>query len=382
MLLYCMRRDWAHEFPHRAGLVHLNHAGVAPWPARTARAVAAFATENTRHSTENVLQWKQKESELRSACRRLIHAEDAGDIALVKNTSEGLSFVAYGVPWNARDNVVFASQEFPSNRILWQSLQTRFGVEARGVDLHRAESPEDALFSQVDRHTRLISVSAVQYDDGLRMDLARISEFCRARGILFCIDAIQMLGVIPFDLTETPADFVVADGHKWLLGPEGIGLFYCNPDRRDLLHLNQFGWHMLEGPGDFEAQQWTEAKDASRFECGSLNRTGIHALHESLHMLLEIGVETIHDMVSSNISYLIDISSEKDLDIVSNTSPKRRSGILTVRRSGTDNLALFRYLLGCGILCAHRCRGIRFSPHFYTSKDDLDHALRLVCEYV
>ena len=382
MLLYCMRRDWAHEFPHRAGLVHLNHAGVAPWPARTARAVAAFATENTRHSTENVLQWKQKESELRSACRRLIHAEDAGDIALVKNTSEGLSIVAYGIPWNARDNVVFASQEFPSNRILWQSLQARFGVEARCVDLHRAETPEDALFSQVDRHTRLISVSAVQYDDGLRMDLARISEFCRTRGILFCVDAIQMLGVIPFDLTETPADFVIADGHKWLLGPEGIGLFYCSPDRRDLLQLNQFGWHMLEDPGDFEARQWETAKDATRFECGSLNRTGIHALHESLHMLLEIGIEAIHDMVSSNISYLIDKSMDHGLELVSNTDLERRSGILTVRRVKTDNLALFRFLLSSGVLCAHRCQGIRFSPHFYTSRDDLDHALRLVCEYV
>lgn len=382
MLLYCMRRDWAHEFPHRAGLVHLNHAGVAPWPARTARAVAAFATENTRHSTENVLQWKQKESELRSACRQLIHAGDAGDIALVKNTSEGLSIVAYGIPWNTRDNVVFASQEFPSNRILWQSLQARFGVEARGVDLHRAESPEDALFSQVDRHTRLISVSAVQYDDGLRMDLARIGEFCRARGILFCIDAIQMLGAIPFDLTETPADFVIADGHKWLLGPEGIGLFYCSPDTRDLLQLNQFGWHMLENPGDFESQQWQTASDATRFECGSLNHVGIHALQESLHMLLEIGIETIHDMVSSNISYLIEISLKKGLDIVSNTDLERRSGILTVRRAGTDSLGLFRFLLGSGILCAHRCQGIRFSPHFYTSEDDLDHALRRVFEYV
>ena len=382
MLLYCMRRDWAHEFPHRAGLVHLNHAGVAPWPARTARAVAAFASENTRHSTEKILQWKQKESELRSACQRLIHAEDARDIALVKNTSEGLSMVAYGIPWKAQENVVFARQEFPSNRILWQSLQPRFGVEARCVDLHQAQTPEDALFSQVDRNTRLISVSAVQYDDGLRMDLARISEFCRARGILFCVDAIQVLGVIPFDLTETPADFVVADGHKWLLGPEGIGLFYCNPEKRDLLHLNQFGWHMLEDSGDFESQHWVPAGDATRFECGSLNHVGIHALHESLHMLLEIGIENIHEMVSSNISYLHEISIKNGLDIVSQMDSARRSGILTIRRPGTDSPGLFRFLLRSGVLCAHRCQGIRFSPHFYTGRDDLDHALRLVCEYV
>ena len=377
-----MRRDWAHEFPHRAGLVHLNHAGVAPWPERTAKALAAFATENTRHSTEKVQQWKQKESALRGACRELICAEQASDIALVKNTSEGLSFVAYGIPWEAHENVVFATQEFPSNRILWQSLPPRFGIEARGVDLYQGPSPEDALFSKVDKDTRLIAVSAVQYDTGLRMDLARISEFCQSRGILLCVDAIQMLGVIPFDLGETPADFVIADGHKWLLGPEGIGLFYCNPDVRERLLLNQFGWHMMQDTNNFEAQQWQTVDDARRFECGSMNHVGIHALHESLRMLLEIGIGNVYEMVSSNISYLYEKSVEYGLNIVSPMDPGRRSGILTVQRPDIDNHGLFRFLLQSGVLCAYRCQGIRFSPHFYADQDDLDHALRLVREYV
>ena len=377
-----MRRDWAHEFPHRAGLVHLNHAGVAPWPERTARAVTTFATENTRHSTEKIPRWKQKESELRRACQKLIHAENASDIALIKNTSEGLSIVAYGIPWKAHQNIVFARQEFPSNRILWQSLQTRFGVEARCIDLYKAQSPEDALFSQVDRNTRLIAVSAVQYDTGLRMDLARISEFCQARGILLCVDAIQMLGAIPFDLAQTPADFVIADSHKWLLGPEGIGLFYCSPKVRDLLLLNQFGWHMLKDSSNFETQQWQPAEDARRFECGSLNNVGIHAMHESLNMLLEIGIKNIHGMISSNISYLYEKSLENRLEIVGMTDLDRRSGILTLHRPNIDNHSLFKFLLRSGVLCAYRCQGIRFSPHFYTYNDDLDHALRLVREYV
>ena len=139
---------------------------------------------------------------------------------------------------------------------------------------------------------------------------------------------------------------------------------------------------MLEDSGDFESQHWVPAGDATRFECGSLNHVGIHALHESLHMLLEIGIENIHEMVSSNISYLHEISIKNGLDIVSQMDSARQSGILTIRRPGTDSLGLFRFLLRSGVLCAHRCQGIRFSPHFYTGRDDLDHALRLVCEYV
>ena len=377
-----MKRNWAHEFPHRPGLIHLNHAGVAPWPACTAKAVAAFASENTTHGTEYISKWKKTESRLRQACQQLIHAKNANDIALIKNTSEGLSMVAYGIPWQAHENIVFAQQEFPSNRILWQSLHKRFGVEARCADLTQTPIPEDALFKQVDNATRLISVSAVQYDTGLRMDLARISEFCQARKILLCVDAIQLLGAMPFDLTQTPADFVIADSHKWLLGPEGIGLFYCNPEVRDQLYLNQFGWHMLKNAGDYEALEWQPAVDSRRFECGSLNNLGIHAMHASLRLLLETGIRTIYEMISSNISYLYEKCKENGLKVVSDMDLSRRSGILTLQRPGINNGEVFRYLLNSGVLCAHRCGGIRFSPHFYTCRDDIDHALDLTCKNV
>ncbi len=377
-----MHRNWAHEFPHRPGLVHLNHAGVAPWPERTAKAVAAFASENARHGTENISKWKKTESGLRHACQQLIHAESVDDIALIKNTSEGLSMVAYGIPWKKHENIVFAQQEFPSNRVLWQSLQMRFGVEARCIDLYQTPVPEDALFRHVDKNTRLISVSAVQYDTGLHMNLARISEFCQTRGILLCIDAIQMLGAMPFDLTRTPADFVIADSHKWLLGPEGIGLFYCNPEVRDQLRLNQFGWHMLKNTDNYEALEWQPAADARRFECGSLNHLGIHAMYASLCLLLEIQIGNIHEIISSNISYLYEKCRKNSLKVVSNMEQPRRSGIFTLQRPEVDNYKLFRFLLDSGVLCAYRCAGIRFSPHFYTCQNDIDQALELTCEYV
>lgn len=373
-----MNSNWAQEFPLQSGLIHLNHAGVGPWPKRTTEAITSFANENTHNSTQHISKWEQIESELRHLCQQLINAENVNDIAFIKNTSEGLSIVAYGIPWQTDDNVVFAQQEFPSNRIIWQSLQSRFGVESRSVDLYQSSTPEEALFSQVDRNTRLIAVSAVQYATGLRMDLAKISEYCQSHNILLCVDAIQMLGAIPFDLTKTPADFVMADGHKWLLSPEGIGLFYCNPKFRDQLVLNQYGWHMLEKLGDYESLDWEPASDARRFECGSPNNLGIHAMHASLSLMLEIGIEHIYDMISRNISHLYEKIKNYSFEIISDMDRDRRSGIITMRRPDVDNRMLFKQLLKSNVLCAYRNNGIRFSPHFYTQTDEIERTLDLV----
>ena len=373
-----MQENWAKEFPLEDGLIHLNHAGVGPWPRCTSLAVEKFAKENSKLGTKRYRHWEKVEAELKQLCCQLINAKSLQDIALIKNTSEALSIVAYGIKWHKDNNIVFAQQEFPSNRIVWQSLTPRFGVQTRCIDLYQANTPEDALFEQTDKNTRLIAVSAVQYANGLRMDLARISEFCQAKGILLCVDAIQQLGAIPFDLTKTPADFVMADAHKWLISPEGIGLFYCNPQIREELQLHQFGWHMMSNLGDYESLQWSPSSSARRFECGSMNNLGIHAMHASLTLLEHIGIKNIYYSISRNIDYLYDKYKQYNLHTLSDMRPNRRSGIITMQHPNVDNHLLYKYLLQAGVLCAYRNGGIRFSPHFYTNRDAMDEAIKHV----
>lgn len=367
------------EFPLEAGLIHLNHAAVAPWPERTVEAIRRFAEANMREGSRGYVQWVKEEQRLRGLLARLINAPSPDDIALLKNTSEALSVVAYGLPWNRGDNVVCAVQEFPSNRVVWQSLEARFGVKTRLVDLEGAEDPEAALIEAMDGDTRLLSVSAVQYARGLRLDLVRLGEACRKRGVLFCVDAIQQIGALPFDVQAYQADFVAADGHKWMLGPEGVAVFYVRPEIRDRLVLNQFGWHMLEHPGDYERLDWEPAATARRFECGSPNLLGVHALAASLDLLLETGMESVSESISSNISYLIELLEKYSFDILSPKAPERRAGIVTFRREEADMAAVYQALMESGVLCAHRGGGVRFSPHFYTSEADLGEAVeRLV----
>lgn len=366
------------EFPLDDSLIHLNHAAVGPWPRRTAEAVSRFAYENMHEGSRHFMTWLAREQTLREQLARLINAPSSAAIGLLKSTSEGLSVVAYGLDWQPGDNVISLREEFPSNRIVWESL-ARLGVTNRQLTLADiAADPEAALIAAIDARTRLLAVSSVQYASGLRLDLTRLGAACRARGIAFCVDAIQHLGALPFDVQATQADFVVADAHKWLLGPEGIAVFYCAEPYRSQLTLYQYGWHMVEALGDFERFDWQPATSARRFECGSANNLGIQALAASVSLLLETGMDSISAAVLENARYLRTQLSKQGAQILSPSEPNRHSGIVTFRLPGVDSTAVYQHLTEQGVLCAQRGGGIRFSPHFYTAKADLDRALEIL----
>ncbi|MGH8555522.1 MAG: aminotransferase class V-fold PLP-dependent enzyme, partial [Gammaproteobacteria bacterium] len=298
---------WRDEFPLAKNTIYLNHAGVSPWPRRAAEAVTAFAEDNVRHGASNYSHWLETERRLREQLRQLINAPGSDDIALLKNTSEGLSFVANGIAWSAGDNIVISAEEFPSNRIPWEALQPR-GVAVRQIEmLNGHPCPEQPLLDACDGRTRLLAISSVQYASGFRVDLDLIGAHCRKHGILLCVDAIQTLGALNFDVSACHADFVVADAHKWMLGPEGIALFYVNPAIRDEITLSEFGWHMTQDPGAFDRKDWRPADSARRFECGSPNLLGVHALSASLSLLHEIGMAAISRIVLNNTRYLTDL---------------------------------------------------------------------------
>ncbi len=370
------------EFPQADGLIYLNHAALAPWPQRTFDAVARFAAENVRYGASRYRQhFSDKEAELRQQFKTLINAPSTDDIALLKSTSEAISVVAAGLDWRAGDNVVSADEEFPSNRIPWEA-QAKHGVTLRQVSLHCPE-PEQALIAACDEHTRILAISSVQYASGLRLKLDKLGRHCRAHNILFCVDAIQSLGACAFDVQANQADFVMADGHKWMLGPEGIALFYSRAAVRDRLRLHQYGWHMVEQAGDYEAMSWTPASSARRYECGSANMLGIHGLSASLSLLLEVGIPKVEQQIAEKIDVLYAaLSRLKSVHIKTSGDQQRRAGILVFQVLDADHHALHRALLAEGIICAHRGGGIRFSPHFYTPEAQLQQAVDAVAEII
>ncbi|MEW8029246.1 MAG: aminotransferase class V-fold PLP-dependent enzyme [Candidatus Thiodiazotropha sp.] len=360
-------------------MIYLNHAAVAPWPERTVSEVVRFAQENGFNGSSHYARWLGVESELRSLMAQLINAPSDQDIALLKSTSEGLSVIAYGLDWQPGDNIVSIAQEFPSNRIVWESLKPH-GVELRLLDLNLSRDPENDLIALCDDKTRLLSVSSVQYAAGERLQLRDLGEYCRSHDVIFVVDAIQSLGAFPLDLSECHADIVVADGHKWMLGAEGVALFYCNAALRPQLKLHQFGWHMVESMGDFDRTDWQPARNARRFECGSSNMLGIHALRASLNFIHEIGLSRISTDIMRNADFLIEQVDTSGFELLTPREPQKRAGIVTFRVPDRDNHALCQALMGEQVMCAFRAGGIRFSPHFYNHEEEIENAFKRLSE--
>ncbi|NRH26946.1 aminotransferase class V-fold PLP-dependent enzyme [Pseudomonas sp. MS19] len=365
------------EFSQLLDLRYLNHAAVAPWPKRAVSAVARFAEENAQRGARDYPSWIQVEDKLRQRLSRLLNAPSTDDIALVKNTSEALSFVAFGLDWKAGDQIIISDEEFPSNRIVWEALRPQ-GVEIIQVNLQQGD-PETNLLEACGPRTRLMSVSAVQFASGLRLDLPRLGQGCKERGVLFCVDAIQQIGALPFDVQACQCAFAMADGHKWMLGPEGLGVFYCRSDLRDQLTLHEFGWHMLEHMGDYQRTEWQPANSARRFECGSPNMLGTMALEASLSLLEEVTMAEVGNALEQRVQWLIDGLNEiPGVQLHSALAPERRAGIINFTVDGHDNHALHKQLMAEQVVCIPRGKGIRFSPHFYTEPKVIEDTLRVL----
>ncbi len=359
-------------------LIYLNHAGMAPWPKRTVDAVTQFAQQNLTTGSQSYPRWLGAEMTLRRQLKQLINAPSVDDIALLKSTSEAISFVAAGIDWQPSDTIVTSNEEFPSNRYAWEALQSQ-GVNLKQVPLRQpGKSPEECLIEACDAQTRMIAISSVQFASGLRVNLEKLGAFTRANGILLCVDAIQTLGALDFDVQACQADFVMADGHKWMLGPEGVALFYVRAELREQLKLQEYGWHMVEDVGNYDAQAWQPATSARRFECGSPNMLGTHALSASLSLLLELGMPAVEARVIDNVRFIHQyVAASRHLTLNSENEAGRFAGIARFTHQEQSADEVYQRLARNNVMCAVRAGAVRFSPHFYNDTDQIEQALKI-----
>jgi cysteine desulfurase/selenocysteine lyase len=370
------------EFPILEHGLYANHAAIAPWPLSAANAVAAFAAENAAMAAQKYSRWLLRETRLREALGELLNVESADDIALLKNTTDGICTVANGVDWRKGDNLVLPADEFPSNRLPWLALE-RLGVEVREVDIRATAEPEQALLGRIDERTRVLAVSAVQWTDGLRLKLEILGRHCRQNDVLFFVDAIQQLGALQMDVQACGIDCLAADGHKWLLAPEGIAVFYCRDAWRDRLQLQQLGWHMVDEPYQFDRAQWQPDKSATRFEAGSPNMLGQVAMHASVTLLRDFGMPRVEALITENSRVLSTALAGMPGVVLSRPfDTDRVSGIVTFKTPQADQPAIYRELLNRGLVCALRGGGIRLSPHFYQSGEPVKAMLELIEEVI
>jgi selenocysteine lyase/cysteine desulfurase len=322
--------------------------------------------------------WQEVGEETRGRFARMIGASP-DEVAFIKSTSEGLSFVAAGFPWKEGDNLVTANVEFPSNVYPWMRLASR-SVEVRMVPAREGRVRKEDLFAACDGKTRLVALSSVEFANGHRNDLPGIGEFCQKKGIFFCVDAIQSLGVLPVDVRSYGIDSLSADGHKWLLSPEGIGGFYISRDVMEMVEPVVLGWHSVRNRFDFENYDFSLSPDARRFEPGSSNTVGLAAFNASLDLLLSIGVDRVWERVRRLTEGAIETALRRGYEILSPRNPENRSGIVTFKVPGADPHGLWKALLARNVVCSARSGGIRVSPHFYNTPDEIARFFEILAE--
>jgi selenocysteine lyase/cysteine desulfurase len=366
------------EFPVTAKYVYLNHAGVSPIPASSAEAGIQVLTRARDEGAVRLRKWAETGNEARRRFAQLVGG-DTEEIAFIKNTSEGLSIIAAGFPWKEGDNLVTSNVEFPSNIYPWMRLQSR-GVEVRMVASREGRVRKEDLFKACDGKTRMIALSSVEFSNGYRNDLSGIGEYCRRHGIFFCVDGIQSLGVLPMDVKAYGIDALAADGHKWLLAPEGIGGLYVSRDVLEMIEPVILGWHSVANRFDFETYEFRLSPDARRYEPGSFNTVGIASLNASLELLLSIGIDRIRERVRRLTEAVIEGALKAGYEVLSPRNPEERSGIVTFRIPGADAVALSNELLARGFVCAPRSGGLRVSPHFYNTAEEVGRLFEAITE--
>jgi len=285
--------------------------------------------------------------------------------------------VAEGFPWKAGDNVITAAEEYPANLYPWMNLAAH-GVEVRRVASRDRRLEIDDLRAAMDSRTRLVSLSFVEFASGFRNDLDALGALCRERSVYFFVDAIQGLGVLPLDVSQTPVDFLSADGHKWLLGPEGAGIFYIRRELVDLLHPVGVGWNSVVGAWDFSRNDFRLKPHAGRWESGTLNVGGIMGLGASLELLLEIGIPAIAAQVLELTDYLCAAAVGTGLEVFSSRRSGDKSGIVSLTVPGVEPRRLVSRCRDHGIVVAHRGGRLRVSPHCYNTRAEIDRLLEVL----
>ena len=367
--------DWAAEFPILKDLIFFNHAAVSPLPARAARALACYAEEAATLGGAAWPRWHGRLKQARAAAATLLGA-DLDEVAFAHNTTHGLLCVANSLPWRPGDNIVSAEHEFPADVHPWRNLAER------GVALRRVPERPDYRFSiddfirAIDARTRLVAVSLVQYSTGYRMPVEALAEVCRARGILLCLDAIQGLGALPVRVRELGCDFLSADGHKWLLSPEGVGLLYVRKERLELFNQSMTGWTGRVRHWDYDDITLPPLPAAARFEEGAHNMAGIAALGASLALLIEVGMAEVWRRIEALSEQLAEGLAKLGCTIVSPRGALERSGILAFTREGLDPAALVKRLETEERIYVTARRGwVRVSPHFYNQPEQIERFL-------
>ncbi|HVN76483.1 MAG TPA: aminotransferase class V-fold PLP-dependent enzyme [Thermoanaerobaculaceae bacterium] len=362
---------WLPEFPVRERCLYLNHAAVAPLPRRVAEAMRVRIADQESLGSHNWQRWRETELSARALASELVGCR-AEDVSLVRSTSEGLSLIAQGLAWRKGDAVLVGDEEFAANVAPYLALQRR-GVGVRRFPTPSGRVTPEAVLPLLKPPVRMLALSWVAFHTGWVAPVAELARAAREREIVVVLDAIQGLGVLRDRLDDLGVDAMVADGHKWLLGPEGVGVMVTRPALRSALHPVVAGWLNVRRPDhQLFLHELEFLEDGRRFEPGAMPNILVAGLAAALDLLLEAGIDEVHSRVVSHARSLTQVLLKAGWRVGSPGSGHPIAGIVAGRHPVLPSDDAARRLRERHIEVTSRQGWVRFSPHFYATAGELD----------
>ncbi len=363
------------EFPIVRECTYLNGASQGPWPTRTVQAVREVVESCQVPHLKAATSLPPYEQIARERLARLMGA-DPGDIVFTSNTTHGMNIAVQGIAWRAGDNIVLPHREFPSLSYAMLHLKER-GVEVRFAPFLGAGPSVDELMEHVDSRTRAVACSAIMWDTGYRADLESLGRRCVEKSCLLIVDGIQLVGAGQVDVKAARVSALATHGYKWLLSGFGVGALYVAPEVVDQISPTFIGSQSVDAvPDTFDGQlNWKPG--AARYQAGGGNRIGWAALATSLGLIEEVGIDAIAERNRTLAEHLYaGLSRKESVEIVSSPDPAHRAQIIAFTLASKErDAAMVKELDEQGIIVALRPLGMRASPNFYNTEEEVNRLL-------
>jgi selenocysteine lyase/cysteine desulfurase len=371
--------DYRDAFPVTEKYAYFQHPAVGALPQTTRDTLSELIEDMTVNGCLNDREWNSRVEETRRLAGELLQVPSER-IGFVNSTSHGLSWLAESVPLDAGDSILVPEGEFPANQFAWENLQ-RHDIQLERIPLDNGALVPDAIEKAIHPGVRLLSVSSVQFHNGFRADLETIGEIVDRHDLFFVVDAIQSLGWDQPYPDELPIDALVADGHKWLCGPEGAGIIYLDEEFQSRLDPALVGWHSVQSPYAFSNPEFDLREDAGVIEMGSRNTIGLIGLGKSLELLLDLGLKKINEQTATLRNHLTEQLLTKGFECPNQSwAPENRSPIVSF---GHEDLPIDKAVDHClerNVQLTRRGPRLRAGVHFYNNAEDIEQLLGAVTE--
>lgn len=360
-------------FPYlKKRIIYFNHASTGPICTIVKERIEAFLTERSEEKMDDYYAFKAVADETKEMIGKMINCSSER-IAFLDNTTNGIIWLAQGIDWKSGDRIILNDVEFPANVYPFLQLKNK-GVEIDFIKSKNGIVTAEEVIDSIKPETKIISISFVQFLSGYRVDLEKIGQVCKEKGIIFSVDSIQGLGAIRLDVEKCNIDLLANGTQKWLLGLQGLAFIYVRRKLQDKMISTPIGWLAVKDAWDLLNFDLTTKETAERFQSGTLNNLGIYAFNSSMKLFNEFGFDEIDKQVLHNSRYFIDKLAEIGYESPLTSVPDENlSGIVSFRNENAQKI--FDNLSRENIVCSLREGYIRFAPHFYNTEQEINRVI-------